>query len=78
MKVGFVVGGGVEHAVTNRLSVVLEALYAGFDDPSSVHLGCAERAEDGPDCNDEGQFFFEGDDLDSVIVRAKLNWLIGG
>lgn len=77
VKIGFVVGGGVEHALTNRVSVGLEALYAGFNDPSTVHLGCAEPDE-GPDCNDEGQFFFEGEDLDNVIVRAKLNFLFGG
>ncbi|MGB8277764.1 MAG: outer membrane beta-barrel protein [Methylovirgula sp.] len=71
-KVGFVVGGGIEAPLTDRLSLKAEYLYAHFGTTvASVTANSLATAY-------PGQIFSHSGDLSANIVRVGLNYRFAG
>jgi outer membrane immunogenic protein len=70
---GWTVGGGVEYAFTNNLTLGLEGLYVNLDSDNNNNLFVGTTAGGAavfaPVAINRGN-----DDNDFVIARAKLNW----
>ncbi|HEX2727293.1 MAG TPA: outer membrane beta-barrel protein [Beijerinckiaceae bacterium] len=70
---GWTVGGGVEYAFTNNLTLGVEGLYVSLDNDNN-RTTFVGRTAGGVAVVAPSTFSTGNDDLDFTIVRAKLNW----
>lgn len=71
-KVGWTVGGGVEHAMSDKLSIKLDALYYNLGE-ETVSGGCGAGCGGGAIGFTRSTAF----DLQGAVVRFGLNWSLG-